>query len=85
MSVLETTQLSMSIQNALIFIRQYRESDQQPTQLVSLGDLLKYALSNGFDFSLNDLGKAFQIDWKMRWTKYNANEKITDARPHAIS
>ncbi|GAB2686620.1 hypothetical protein GCM10027037_05750 [Mucilaginibacter koreensis] len=69
----------MSVQKALIFISQYRENDKLSVQLISLSDVLIHAFSNGYEFSLIDLEKAFMIDWKMRWVKYKANAKTTDA------
>ena len=60
----------MSVQNALRIIKKYREKDNQKLAISStLKDLADLSLQEDLSCSIEDLKKAFQIDWDMRWLK----------------
>jgi predicted ribosomally synthesized peptide with nif11-like leader len=67
----------MSVQTALDFIRQLRQSEEFREALLDAGDIpgalddvLQYAHGSGFEFSGEELRRAFELDWRMRWSKY---------------
>ncbi len=60
----------MSVQNALTLIKNLRE--EKPDSLnamLLLTDLSETALKKQLPCSEDELIKAFEIDWKMRWLK----------------
>ncbi|WP_143310052.1 hypothetical protein [Chitinophaga vietnamensis] len=62
----------MSVQNALKIIQQYREQEREDCQVpLTLEDIVDMSVEENLPFSLEELKKAFQIDWDMRWLKYS--------------
>jgi len=62
----------VSVQHALQFIRQYRDSDKTKTIIPkTFEDLVELAKENNLSFNEEDLKKAFKIDWSMRWLKHS--------------
>jgi hypothetical protein len=60
----------VSVQNALRIIKKYREKDNQKLAISStLKNLADLSLQEGLPCSIEELKKAFQIDWDMRWLK----------------
>jgi hypothetical protein len=60
----------VSVQNALRIIKKYREKDSQKlTTSATLKDLVDLSLQEDLSCSIEELKKAFQIDWDMRWLK----------------
>ncbi len=61
----------MSVQNALKIIQQYREQeDEKLTSFLTLKDLVDISGQETAPFSIEELKKAFQIDWDMRWLQH---------------
>lgn len=61
----------MSVQNALKLIRKYRErKDEDLIASVTLRNLVDLSGQEDLPCSLEDLKKAFQIDWDIRWLKH---------------
>lgn len=51
-------------------IKKYREKDIQKLAVsFTLKDLADLSQQEGFPCSIEELKKAFQIDWDMRWLK----------------
>jgi len=60
----------VSVQNALRIIKKYREKENQKlTVSPTLKDLVDFSLQEDLSCSIEELKKAFQIDWDMRWLK----------------
>jgi len=60
----------VSVQNALRIIKKYREKDgQKSTVSPTLKDLVNFSQQEDLSCSIEELKKAFQIDWNMRWLK----------------
>jgi predicted ribosomally synthesized peptide with nif11-like leader len=67
----------MSIQQALQFIQEIRGDEQLREQVASLRasgvlqELVSLGTERGFHFSEEDLRRAHQHDWAMRWIRHN--------------
>lgn len=62
----------MSVQNALKLIRQYSaEKNERLTVFATLQDLVDISAQENLPCSTEELKKAFQIDWDMRWLKHS--------------
>ena len=62
----------MSVQNALKIIQQIREGrNGNATVAPTLEELVDLSTQENLPFSLEELKKAFQIDWDIRWLKYS--------------
>jgi tagatose-1,6-bisphosphate aldolase len=62
----------VSVQNALKIIRQYREKENENCQIfATLKNLVDMSAQEDLPFSIEELKKAFQIDWDMRWLKHS--------------
>ena len=67
----------MSVQHALIFIRELRKqleiNPEKRQQMLTLGleDMAHAARQQSLDFSVDDLRQAHLIDWKMRSARFS--------------
>lgn len=62
----------MSVQNALKTIGKLRvQKGENFRGKCTLEDILDQAKKEGAECSIDDLRKAFQIDWDLRWLKYS--------------
>jgi len=62
----------MSIHSALRIIAKYREQQSREVEKnITLQDVLDKAREEGNPCSKDELRKAFQIDWDLRWLKYS--------------
>ncbi|RAJ80154.1 hypothetical protein CLV59_105262 [Chitinophaga dinghuensis] len=67
----------MSVQNALDSIQLFRNSENKPAiVLLRLQDLVDYATNQDKPFTLDELKKALQIDWELRWIKYSPFDRV---------
>lgn len=61
----------MSLQNALKLIQRYREDrDRNLPTIKTLNELVEDSVKEELPCSLDELKKAFQIEWDMRWLKH---------------
>ena len=66
----------MSLQTALHFIEQARRDRTIRQAIKALGDevtwedLVRVAAAAGFDFTADELQRAYKHDWSMRWMRY---------------
>lgn len=66
----------MSVQNALKIIQTYREDQNTKSATFStLNDLVDLAIQENLPCSKEELKKAFQIDWDMRWASSSDRKK----------
>ncbi len=69
----------MSVQNALYFINKCRQNKvPKAVEVTSMPHLVSIAYEEGIIFSVEELKKAFQTDWKMRWIKFD--KKVIETR-----
>ncbi|MBC9909731.1 hypothetical protein [Chitinophaga varians] len=62
----------MSVQNALKFLAQYRELEKEQLKgAPTLEKLADWATAAHLACSVEELEKAFQIDWEMRWIEHS--------------
>jgi predicted ribosomally synthesized peptide with nif11-like leader len=67
----------MSIQQALQFIQEIRSDDKLREEVASsrmagvLQELVSLGAERGFDFSEEELRRAHQHEWTMRWIRHN--------------
>ncbi len=67
----------MSVQNALDSIQLFRNAENRPTMAIHrLQDLVDYSIHQNKPFTLDELKKALQIDWELRWIRYSQQEKV---------
>lgn len=62
----------MSIQNALKVIHQIRGKENENLKTIrTIRELADMSVQENLPCSVEELKKAFQIDWDMRWLKYS--------------
>lgn len=64
----------MSVQNALTLIQKLRQDKNKLKSISSLKDMAYLSAQFSLICTEEELRKAFQADWKMRWVKYNAED-----------
>jgi len=68
----------MSLTDALAFLRDVRYSETIAADLGALDDnvawdeLRQVALRAGVDVTVDELARAYTLDWQMRWMRYQA-------------
>lgn len=69
----------MSMQAAMAFLRAVRESEEMRASLCEIGNgedaMITYAHAHGFEFSAEELDRAFKLDWTARRLHFGRVEK----------